>query len=94
MFIISLTYHAELNTVDQYLPEHNQFLQKNYSSGMFICSGPKIPRTGGIILCKAESLETVKSLIEEDPFIINGMARCEITEFRVADWAKEFESFL
>ena len=94
MFIISLTYVVELDAVDQFLPGHNQFLQKNYNSGMFICSGPKIPRTGGIIVCRAESLESVERLIEEDPFKINGVARYEITEFRVANCAVGFESYL
>jgi uncharacterized protein YciI len=61
---------------------------------LFICSGPQIPRTGGIILCRSASLETVKNLIEEDPFKINGVAQYEITEFSVSDWAKEFETFI
>jgi uncharacterized protein YciI len=94
MFIISLHYTADLEKVDQFLPGHNQFLQKFFGNATLICSGPKIPRTGGIIVCRAESMGQVESLIEEDPFVINGVARYEITEFRVADWAKGFESFL
>ena len=94
MFIISLHYTADLEKVDQFLPGHNQFLQKYFGNGTFVCSGPKVPRTGGIIVCKAESRGQVANLIEEDPFKINGVAQYEITEFRVADWAKEFEPFI
>lgn len=94
MFILTLTYQTTLDRVDQFLPGHNQFLQKYFENGMFICSGPQIPRTGGIIMCRSASLDTVKNLIEEDPFKIGGVAHYEITEFRVADCAKEFEVFL
>lgn len=94
MFIISLTYLTKTEDVDQFLDGHSDFLQKYYDNGMFICSGPKIPRTGGIIICKANSLQTVNELIEEDPFKINRIAQYEITEFRVADCLPDFESFL
>lgn len=88
LFIISLFYKATLADVDKHLAGHNAFLTKYYENGSFICSGPKVPRTGGIILCKADSYGSVVAIIEEDPFKINGMADYDITEFRVADHAK------
>jgi uncharacterized protein YciI len=93
MFILTLTYTSDLEQVDQFLPGHNQFLQKYFENKMFICSGPKIPRTGGIILCQSESIENVIKIIEEDPFKIYGVANYEIIEFSVADCAKDFEMF-
>ena len=93
MFIISLSYLTDTDHIDKFLSGHNDFLQKYYDNGMFICSGPKIPRTGGIIICRAQSLQEVYKLIEEDPFNIHGAARYDITEFRVADCLPEFESF-
>lgn len=94
MFIISLTYLANTEQVDQFLSGHNDFLQKFYENGIFICSGPKIPRNGGVILCRAKSLHDVHSLIEEDPFKTNGIAKYEITEFRIADCLPDFEAFI
>ena len=94
LFIISLSYKAALADVDQYLTGHNQFLRKYFDSGTFICSGPKIPRVGGIILSKSETIDAVKTIITEDPFNINNVADYDITEFRVADFAKGFDSFL
>jgi len=91
LFIISLIYKANPRIVDQFLAGHNTFLTKYYENGTFICSGPKVPRTGGIILCKAENCDSVLSIIEEDPFKINNLADYEITEFRVADHAKGFD---
>ena len=94
MFILSLTYLTDNENVDQFLPGHNDFLQKYYDNGLFICSGPKIPRNGGVILCRAKSLQDVRELIEEDPFKTNGIAKYEITEFRVADCLPDFEAFI
>jgi len=88
LFIISLTYNVALTEVDKYLGGHNDFLKKYYTNGTFICSGPKVPRTGGIILCKSDDYNYVKSVIRDDPFHINNVADYEITEFLVADHAK------
>jgi len=94
LFIISLTYKSALTEVDKYLAGHNLFLRKYYDNEIFICSGPKIPRVGGIILCKSDSVDTVKTIIAEDPFNTNNVANYEITEFRVADSATGFKSIL
>jgi uncharacterized protein YciI len=91
LFIISLTYKSQLSEVDIHLASHNQFLRRYYDNGTFICSGPKIPRVGGIILCKSESIDSVKAIITEDPFNISNVADYEITEFRVADHAAGFD---
>ncbi|HEY3390532.1 MAG TPA: YciI family protein [Prolixibacteraceae bacterium] len=90
LFIISLFYKAPLTEVDKHLVGHNTFLTRNYENGTFICSGPKVPRSGGIIICKSDSYNSVSAIIEEDPFKIYNVADYEITEFRVADHAKGF----
>ncbi|MEJ0031591.1 MAG: hypothetical protein WDO15_14990 [Bacteroidota bacterium] len=42
------------------------------------------PRTGGIILVLAKSVEDVEKIINEDPFIINKLAEYKITEFKTS----------
>jgi uncharacterized protein YciI len=61
-----------------------KFLRKYYKSNTFIASGRKVPRTGGIILVLAKSKEEVEAIINEDPFIINKLAKYSITEFRTS----------
>ena len=90
MFIIDLDYIVPLEELDQHMAAHVKFLNKYYKKGIFVASGRKVPRTGGIILCKSADYDSVKSVIREDPFNINNVADYEITEFRVADHAKEF----
>ncbi|WP_226649501.1 YciI family protein [Microbulbifer variabilis] len=92
MFIVSLTYKAELAEVDKHIEGHVAFLEKYYASGNFIASGRKVPRTGGVILVQAGNLNEVQKIIQEDPFHIADLVNYEITEFIPTMASKEFES--
>ena len=81
MFIAILTYKRPLEEVDRFLQAHREYLAEHYDAGDFIASGPQTPRVGGIILMKAESRRVVDSIIEQDPFNINGIADYRIVEF-------------
>jgi uncharacterized protein YciI len=81
MFIIQLTYTRPLTEVDNLLKEHQQFLKKYYNEGIFLLSGRKHPRTGGIILARAENIAIIEKIIAEDPFHRHGLAEYTITEF-------------
>ena len=56
MFVIELTYKAELTEIDAHMTAHVKFLKKYYASGHFLVSGRKIPRDGGIILSLTQQL--------------------------------------
>ena len=57
MFIVELTYKAELSEIDALMREHMAFVKKYYAAGVFLASGRKVPREGGIILATCESRE-------------------------------------
>jgi uncharacterized protein YciI len=81
MFIVSLTYIVDLEKVDELLPLHVDYLKNQYEKGNFIASGRKIPRTGGIILSKLDSIEKLEEVLNQDPFKINNLAEYKIEEF-------------
>ena len=81
MFIAILTYKKPLEEVDRFLQAHREYLAEHYDAGDFIASGPQTPRVGGVILMKAESRAEIDSIIEQDPFNINGIADYRIVEF-------------
>ena len=81
MFIFSLTYVKPITEVERFLPEHIQFLDAHYEKRLFLCSGRKVPRTGGIILCNCRNMEDAKAIMEKDPFYKEGIAKYEIIEF-------------
>lgn len=94
MFIFSITYLKPISEVEKYLPQHIDYLERHYQSGHFIASGRKVPRTGGIILCRAESREQAIAIMQKDPFYIQQIAQYELIEFIPTKFAKEFEVFI
>ncbi|MBO0356050.1 GTP cyclohydrolase [Muricauda ruestringensis] len=81
MFIINLTYKAEVKKIDQFLDEHIEFLNEQYELKHFLASGRKVPRTGGIILCNIKSKSELERIIENDPFKKNKLADYALVEF-------------
>lgn len=81
MFVISLNYIVPLEELDQYMEAHVKYLKKYYAADMFIMSGRKVPRTGGVIIAQADSKEILEKIIAEDPFHQHKFAEFEITEF-------------
>lgn len=94
LFIADLTYIKSLDAVDSFLDEHVKFLDKHYASGNFICSGRKTPRTGGIILIKANDEKEVESIISQDPFYQNNIAKYNIVRFEPTKFAADFQKFV
>lgn len=91
MFIVSITYKTDISEVDKHIEGHIEFIKKYYQLGKFIASGRKVPRTGGVILVKADSLKEVESIITEDPFFMADVATFDITEFFPTMTAEGFE---
>ena len=94
MFIVKLTYVKELSEVDSFISEHNAFLDKFYAENKFICSGRKVPRSGGIILANAKDRSELDEIIRQDPFFKNGIAKYEITEFSPTKFVPDFGRLL
>jgi uncharacterized protein YciI len=94
MFLIQVTYLKGISEVDKYLVEHRAFLDKYYANGNLICSGPRNPRIGGIILSRAKDIEEVWEFVYQDPFFINKIAAYEVIEFNPIKYDKDFEPFI
>ena len=56
-------------------------MDEHYEKGLFLCSGRKVPRTGGIILCNCHDMETAASIMKQDPFYREGIADYKTIEF-------------
>jgi uncharacterized protein YciI len=91
MFIIELTYKADLAEIDRHMAAHVKFLKKYYASGHFLVSGRKIPRDGGIILATGPDRESIEAVAREDPFCVKGLADVRIIEFRASQRADDID---
>ncbi|QLA17120.1 YciI family protein [Desulfolutivibrio sulfoxidireducens] len=81
MFVIIVDYVKPLADVDPWLEAHRAFLREQYAAGRFLASGPRRPRTGGVILAHARERAEVEALLENDPFKREGVAAYTILEF-------------
>ena len=94
MYLIFVNYKKPLAEVEKYVAAHRSYLEKYYETGDLICSGPRNPRVGGIILCRAANMKAAKVITLEDPFFLNGIADYEIIEFDPVKRAPAFEQFV
>jgi uncharacterized protein YciI len=81
MFIVLLTYQRSLDEIDALMGEHVAWLKHHYASGLFIASGRKVPRDGGVILARSGERAALEAIVQEDPFIAHGVAKAELIEF-------------
>lgn len=80
MFLVILEYTAELREIDAALDAHAGWLQSHYEAGLFLASGRREPRTGGVILARGERT-AIEKAIEADPFAQRGLARHALIEW-------------
>lgn len=84
MFLVLLTYDKPLAEIDRRMRDHVAFLEECYRAGVFLASGRRVPRSGGVILAVAPSRADLETVMSHDPFVREGLARFEIVEFRTS----------
>ena len=80
MVIIEVTYIKPLSEADKFLEAHVQFLERYYEQGIFIASGRKVPRDGGVILALTDKASAAE-IIKDDPFHQQDIAEYHLIEF-------------
>lgn len=94
MYLIILTYQKDLSEVEKHLEAHRAYLDKHYALGHFVASGAQVPRTGGVILCKAGNRGEVEAIIAQDPFYKHQIATYQIIEFTPTKYSEAFGKVL
>ena len=90
MFLLSLTYKVPNDEVDRHLDAHKAWLKEGYDAGLFMASGRKVPRTGGLILARGARAD-IDAMARRDPFHVNGVAEYFISEIDINMAAEAFE---
>lgn len=91
MFVVNLTYKAPLTEIHQVRDAHMEWVKAGYADGVFIASGAKRPRTGGIILARG-TREALDARLAEDPFIKADVADYEVIDFAATSAAAGLEA--
>ena len=91
MFILELTYTADLSEIDAAMQAHMRWLSAQYAAGRFLVSGRKVPRDGGVIIATGSDRTAIEAIAAEDPFVRQGLATVRVVEFRASQKTKEIE---
>ena len=93
MFVLELTYTAPLDAVDAVLPAHVAWLDEQYGRGVFLASGRKSPRDGGVIIAVAEDRARIEEIAAGDPFVTAGVCAYRVTEFAATKTVPALEAY-
>ena len=81
MFLINISYIEITEESEALLPAHVEYLQRYYDNGIFVLSGSKIPRTGGVIIANGTDKEILTKVMQDDPFYALDNVEYELIEF-------------
>ncbi|OKI71195.1 YciI family protein [Streptomyces sp. MJM1172] len=81
MFVMELTYTAPIEAVEEQMDAHIAWLDGHYAAGVFLASGRKVPRDGGVVLAGGVSRAEIEEIAAGDPFTMAGVCEYRITEF-------------
>lgn len=80
MFVIQLKFSTNKANASQFMDRHNAWLREGFNKGFFLLAGTIQPKLGGAILAHNATLEQVQAIVNEDPFVIEGVVVSEIIE--------------
>ncbi len=80
-FLVEIEYTAPIEIINMIVDEHRQFLQTGYDKGWLLMSGPKFPKTGGLVICRAPSMEAIQEFFFTDPYQQHNAASYRFVEF-------------
>jgi len=94
MFLIQLRFSTNKANASQFMGGHNAWLEDGFAKGTFLLAGTIQPRLGGAILAHNATLEQVQAIVNEDPFVAEGVVTAEIIEITPSKVAPRLEFLL
>ncbi|MCZ4271064.1 YciI family protein [Maritalea porphyrae] len=80
-FVVDLEYLVPLEQIEPYMDGHMDYIVRGRDLGLFVSWGPKVPRTGGVIIAQSETRAELEAFCNTDPFVVEGVSKMAITEF-------------
>ncbi len=84
MHIVLLKFAKNKADAPMYMQAHNAWLQQGFANGIFLLAGSIVPGQGGSILANGISESELRALVDQDPFVQEGVVSCEIIEIAPA----------
>lgn len=93
-YLALLDYIRPVEELDAQLAAHRDWLNQGIANGSILAAGRRVPRTGGVIFARGESLEAVTAMLAEDPFQQHGLATAEVIPFEASLAAESLSGLL
>lgn len=79
--VLTLTYLAPLDVVDQTRPAHVAWLNEEVAAGRMLLAGRQEDQSGGVLITGDISVEDAEDVIARDPYQLAGLVRYERLSF-------------
>lgn len=80
-FVVTIEYVKPLPEIEAATPDHRAWLRGLLEAGTLMVSGPFVPRSGGMLLIRAETQEALEQLLLQDPF-----AQRRLASYTIRQW--------
>ena len=80
MFIVLLKFSGNRDQAGRFMDAHRQWLERGFDDGVFLMAGSLQPNLGGAIVVHDTSLPDLRSRVNDDPFVAEGVVNAEILE--------------
>jgi uncharacterized protein YciI len=88
-FAVTYSFSAEPEEVNQIRPTHREWLAEQLAEGALLASGPMVDRPAALLIFKADSIEQLNALLDQDPYEVAGV----IGERTIEAWNPVFGPF-
>lgn len=86
VFAVTYKYVDDKDAVTAVRPTHREWLGERLAAGQLLASGPMVELPTALLIWKAESVEELAELLNQDPFDIAGL----IAERVIQQWNPVF----
>ena len=86
IFAVTYAYAASEAELAEIRPTHREFFKELLEQQTLLASGPMVDRPGALLIVRADSVEQVAEILDQDPFDIAGY----IGERAIAEWNPVF----
>ncbi|MEN9957270.1 MAG: hypothetical protein RIR46_878 [Actinomycetota bacterium] len=86
VFAVTYSYSASEAELAEIRPTHRAFFKELLEQQTLLASGPMVDRPGALLIVRADSVEQVAEILDQDPFDIAGY----IGERAIAEWNPVF----
>jgi len=86
VFAVTYLYSADPDDLNLIRPSHRAWLSERLADGSLLASGPMVDNPTALLIWRADSLEALAKLLDQDPFDIAGY----IGERTITGWNPVF----